>query len=54
VVRDPAVIEAYLGQRWLNRSMGAAEIAHRPMGDPGMAPQPSRQHGKAVLPLDPC
>jgi len=41
----------------LKRSMGDAEIVRRSMGGPEMAPhtpQPSGQHGKAVLPLDPC
>src|SRR5207249_7644672 len=37
VVRDPAVIEAYLGQRWLTRSMGAPRwppIPPNPRGAP--------------------
>src|SRR5213596_2682076 len=47
VVRDPAVIEAYLGQRWLNRSMGGPEMAPH-------TPQPSGRPGGAVAPLDAC
>jgi len=47
VVRDPAVIEAYLGQRWLTRSMGGPEMAPH-------TPQPSGRPGGAVAPLDAC
>ncbi|PYN95188.1 MAG: branched-chain amino acid ABC transporter [Candidatus Rokuibacteriota bacterium] len=50
VVRDPAVIEAYLGQRWLARHVLS-------MGGPDMAPHTpprSGRPGEAVAPLDPC
>ncbi|HEV8617524.1 MAG TPA: branched-chain amino acid ABC transporter ATP-binding protein/permease [Methylomirabilota bacterium] len=49
VVRDPAVIEAYLGKRWLRRS------DH--MGGPDMAPQTPQRSGhpgEAGASLDPC
>jgi ABC-type branched-subunit amino acid transport system ATPase component/ABC-type branched-subunit amino acid transport system permease subunit len=57
VVRDPAVIEAYLGKRWLrrieNNHMGGPDIV---MGGPDMAPHTPRRSGhpgEAGPPLDP-
>src|SRR5207253_1067717 len=54
VVRDPAVIEAYLGQRWLRHVEG---LRTGGPGGPDMAPQtpqPSGRRGEPASPLDPC
>ena len=54
VVRDPTVIEAYLGKRWLRH---AENIKPAGLGGPDMAPQtPQRsgRRGEAASPLDPC
>ena len=51
VVRDPAVIEAYLGKRWLRHVEGLGT------GGLGAAPQTpprSGRRGEAASPLDPC
>jgi len=47
VVRDPAVIEAYLGTRWLRHVEGLRT------GALGAAPRSGRR-GEAASPLDPC
>jgi len=47
VVRDPAVIEAYLGKRWLRHAEGLRT------GALGAAPRSGRR-GEAASPLDPC
>ena len=54
VVRDPTVIEAYLGKRWLRH---AENIKPAGLGGPELAPQtPQRSghRGEAASPLDPC
>ena len=54
VVRDPTVIEAYLGKRWLRH---AENIKPAGLGSPAMTPQtPQRsgRRGEAASPLDPC
>ena len=51
VVRDPAVIEAYLGKRWLRHVEGLGT------GGLGAAPQTpprSGRRGEAASPRDPC
>jgi len=62
VVRDPAVIEAYLGQRWLrhveNLSIGPEMAPHTVQAKGATPPSDSPGHsgrsGKAVAPVDPC
>jgi branched-chain amino acid transport system permease protein len=54
VVRDPTVIEAYLGKRWLRH---VENIKPAGLGGPHMAPQtPQRsgRRGEVASPLDPC
>jgi branched-chain amino acid transport system permease protein len=46
VVRDPAVIEAYLGKRWLHAQRGGPEMAPP-------TPRRSGRLGEAAAPLDP-